>query len=122
MILRILNVFRYFISNKIYTQEHKKIFIIGDALFAFPPTFAQGAAQSIEASYDLYKMFENNGSQFLKKRSKRIKMINRRSKFNNFIFHLSNPIIIFIRDILMKYLVKNKRFLYVYLGKIYNKK
>jgi len=117
-----IKCFPIFVSNKIYTHEHKKIFIIGDAFFAFPPTFAQGATQSIEASYELYKMFENNGSEFLKKRSKRIKMINRRSRFNNFVFHLSNPVIIFIRDILMKYLVKNKRFLNGYLGKIYNNK
>jgi salicylate hydroxylase len=115
-----IKCFPVFTSNKICNYKHKKIFIIGDALFAFPPAFAQGATQSIEASYDLFKMFENNGSQFLKKRSKRIKMINRRSRFNNFAFHLSNPLIIFIRDILMKYLVKNKRFLYGYLGKIYN--
>ena len=120
--LKNIKCFPIFASNKIYTHEHKKIFIIGDAFFAFPPTFAQGATQSIEASYELYKMFENNGSEFLKKRSKRIKMINRRSRFNNFVFHFSNPLIIFIRDTLMKYLVKNKRFLNRYLGKIYNNK
>ena len=114
--------FPIFVSNEIYNQKHEKIFIIGDAFFSFPPSFAQGAAQSIEAAYDLYEMFENNGNKFLKKISKRVKKINRRSKFNNFTFQLSNPFMVFIRNSLMKYLVKNKKFLNVYLGKIYNNK
>jgi len=114
--------FPIFISNRICEKKHEKIFIIGDAFFTLPPAFAQGAAQSIEAAYDLYKMFENDGDRFLKKISKRIKKINRRSKFNNFVFHLSNPFMIFIRNTVMSYLVKNQKFLNAYLGKIYNNK
>jgi salicylate hydroxylase len=117
-----IKFFPIFISNEIYDQKHEKIFIIGDAFFTFPPAFAQGAAQSIEAAYDLYNMFENDGNRFLKKISKRIKKINRRSKFNNFVFHRSNPFMIFIRNIVMRYLVKNQKFLNTYLGKIYNNK
>ena len=113
--------FPIFISRKIYDQKYKKIFVIGDAFFTFPPSFAQGASQSIETAYDLYIMFENDGNKFLNKISKRVKKINRRSRFNYFAFHLSNPIMIFIRNILMSYLVKNKKFLNMYLGKIYNK-
>lgn len=113
--------FPIFTSNEIYKKKHKNIYLIGDAFFTFPPSFAQGAAQSIEAAYDLYKTFENDGNNFLKKRLKKIKMIKRRSKFNNYAFHLSNPLMIFVRDILMNYLVKNKNFLQRYLGKIYNR-
>ena len=114
--------FPIFISNRIYDQKHEKIFIIGDAFFTYPPSFAQGAAQSIETAYDLYKMFENDENKFFNKISKRVKKINRRSKFNDFTFHLSNPFMIFVRNTLMSYLVKNKKFLNVYLGKIYNNK
>jgi salicylate hydroxylase len=46
-------------------------------------------------------------------------MIDRKSRLNYFIFHLSNPLIIFVRNILMRYLVKNKKFINNYLGKIY---
>ena len=42
-----------------------------------------------------------------------------KSKFNYFAFHLSNPLIIWIRNIIMSYLVKNKKFINNYLGKIY---
>ena len=28
--------------------ENKKVFLTGDALFAYPPSIAQGASQSIE--------------------------------------------------------------------------
>ena len=44
---------------------------------------------------------------------------NNKSKFNHFSFHLSNPINIFIRNKILKYLSKNKIFLENYLGKIY---
>ena len=67
-------------------------------------------------------MFENNASEFIKKRLKRIKMISRRSKLNYFAFHLANPLTVFFRDILIKYFVKNEKFLNNYLGKIYNNK
>jgi len=117
-----IKIFPIYISNKIYAQKQEKIFVIGDAFFTFPPSFAQGAAQSIETAYDLYKMFENDADRFFNKISKRTKKINRRSKFNNFAFHLSSSLMISIRNTIMSYLVKNKKFLNVYLGKIYNNK
>ena len=55
----------------------------------------------------------------ISKKPGKTKMINIRSKFNQFTFHLSNPLIIFIRNFFMKRLVKNKKFLESYLGKIY---
>jgi salicylate hydroxylase len=47
-------------------------------------------------------------------------MINNRSKLNQFAFHASNPVIVFFRNISLKLLTKNKKFLENYLGKIYN--
>ena len=117
-----IKIFPIYISNKIYDQKQEKIFVIGDAFFTFPPSFSQGAAQSIETAYDLYKMFENDADRFFNKISKKTKKINRRSKFNNFAFHLSSSLMISIRNTIMSYLVKNKKFLNVYLGKIYNNK
>ena len=46
-------------------------------------------------------------------------MINNRSKLNQFAFQISNPIIVFFRNISLKILTKNKKFLENYLGKIY---
>jgi len=46
-------------------------------------------------------------------------MINSRSNFNQFVFHLSNPFMIIFRNIFLKLLTKNKKFLESYLGKIY---
>ena len=93
---------------------------IADAFFAVSPSFAQGASQSIESAYELFNSIEKNtASNFFKKRVNKIKMVNIRSKFNQFAFHLSNPITTFLRNILLKRLVKNKKFLEGYLGKIY---
>ena len=106
-------------STGIPKPINKNTFIIGDAFFAFPPTFAQGASQSIEVSYELYKNFENKNNQFHKKRIKRTRMIDRKSRLNYFVFHFSNPLMILVRNLLMKYLVKNTIFTSSYLGKIY---
>jgi salicylate hydroxylase len=46
-------------------------------------------------------------------------MVNVRSKINQFVFHLSNPLTTFFRNIFLKRLVKNQKFLETYLGKIY---
>ena len=114
-----IKCFPIFISNEIYDQQHKNIFLIGDAFFAFPPSFAQGASQSIEAAFELFEYINKNTNNFNKRRIEKTKMINNRSKFNHFVFHLSNPLIIFVRDFILRNLVKNKKFLENYLGKIY---
>ncbi len=118
--LKELKIFPVFVSNNFYKSQNKNIHLIGDAFYAFSPSFAQGASQSIESAYELFKSIENNAeSDFFKNRVKKIKMINIRSKFNQFSFHLSNPFFSFLRNILLKQLVKNKKFLESYLGKIY---
>ena len=111
--------FPIFISDKFLKPEEKNIFFVGDALYAFPPSFAQGASQSIEASNEVYEEIENNTNFYYQKRYERIKKVNFRSLINHFAFHISNPFLIFIRNIVLKYLTKNKKFLENYLGKIY---
>ena len=117
--LKDIKCFPIFTSDKIFQPNNKNIYVIGDAFFAFPPTFAQGASQSIEIADELYKNFENKSDQFNKERIKRTKMVDRKSRFNYFVFHLSNPLMIFVRNLLMRYLVKNNKFINSYLGEIY---
>tara|TARA_A100001037_G_C14695559_1_gene433593 strand:- start:102 stop:578 length:477 start_codon:yes stop_codon:yes gene_type:complete len=115
-----LKIFPVFVSNNFYKPKNDNIHFIGDAFFAFPPSFAQGASQSIEGAYELFKSIEcNTENRFFKNRVSKTKMVNNRSKFNQFAFHLSNPLMIFLRNIFLKRLVKNKNFLESYLGKIY---
>ena len=52
-----LKCFPIFISDKTRQPNQKNIFFLGDALFALPPTFAQGASQSTESAYELFKIF-----------------------------------------------------------------
>ena len=116
-----LKIFPVFISKNFFKSKNNNIHFIGDAFFAFPPSFAQGASQSIEGAYELFKSIENNTEDgFFKKRVSKTKMVNNRSKLNQFVFHLSNPLMIYLRNVFMKTLVKNKKFLGAYLGKIYN--
>ena len=117
--LKNIKCFPIFASEKVYKPKQKNIFFIGDAFFTFLPTFAQGASQSIEAAFELYESLKNGSNKFTSQRIKRTKMINKRSKFNYFVFHLSNPFMTYIRDLLMKNLVKNKKFTDNYLRKIY---
>ncbi|MDA7732896.1 FAD-dependent monooxygenase [Candidatus Pelagibacter sp.] len=117
--LRNIKCFPIFVSSEVYEPKNKNTFIIGDAFFALPPTFAQGASQSIEVAHELYKNLENENTQFNSERVKRIKMIDMKSKLNYFAFHLSNPLTIWIRNLILQKLVKNKKFINSYLGKIY---
>ena len=117
--LKNIKCFPIFTSKEIYKPKQKNIFLIGDAFFTFLPTFAQGASQSIEAAFELYESLKNGNNEFTNQRIKRTKMINKKSKFNYFVFHLSNPFMTFARDLTMRYLVKNKKFIDSYLGKIY---
>ena len=113
-----IKCFPVFVS-KGYLKPGKNIFLLGDAFFAFPPSFAQGASQSIEGASELFENIINNKSNFYHNRVTKVKMINNRSKLNQFAFHVSNPVIIFFRNISLKVLTKNKNFLENYLGKIY---
>ena len=105
-----------------HEPKNKNTFIIGDAFFDLPPTFAQGASQSIEVAHELYKNLENENTQFNSERVKRVKMIDMKSKLNYFAFHLSNPLTIWIRNLIIQKLVKNKQFINSYLSKIYKDK
>jgi len=116
--LQNIKLFPIFVSKNLYNPP-KNIFLLGDAFFAFSPSFAQGASQSIEGANQLYECIINNNNNFYDIRLKRIKMINSRSNFNQFAFHLSNPITTTFRNIFLKLLTKNKKFLQSYLGKIY---
>ncbi len=117
--LKDIRCFPIFVSSDVHQPANKNTFFIGDAFFSLPPTFAQGASQSIEVAHEIYRNLEGKTDQFNDKRIKKIKMINMKSKFNYFFFHLSSPVTIWIRNIIMCYLVKNKKFINNYLGKIY---
>ncbi len=115
-----LKIYPVFISHDFFKVKNNNIHLIGDAFFAFPPSFAQGASQSIEGAYELFENIENNTEDnFFKNRVNKTKMVNNRSKFSQFAFHLSNPLTTLLRNIFLKRLVKNKKFLESYLGKIY---
>ena len=114
-----IKCFPIFVSKKIKIPSNKNIFLMGDAFFSFPPSFAQGASQSIESANDLFDDLNKNLSNYYKKRVLKTKQINSRSSINHHAFHIANPINVFFRNIFLKYLSKNKSFLENYLGKIY---
>tara|TARA_X000000368_G_scaffold403897_1_gene379336 strand:- start:129 stop:1262 length:1134 start_codon:yes stop_codon:yes gene_type:complete len=115
-----IKCFPIFVSKKFQIPQSSSIFLTGDAFYSFPPSFAQGASQSIESANELFNDLKNDSSNYYKKRILRTKQINFRSSLNHFAFHLSNPFNIFFRNIFLKHISKNKSFLENYLGKIYN--
>ena len=114
-----VKAFPVFFNNEVKSINKKNIFLSGDALFALPPSFAQGASQSIETAQDIFKSILNDSDNFYKKRIRKISSINWKSRLNHFAFHLSNPLNVIIRNLILGYLTKNKKFLENYLGKIY---
>ena len=112
-----------YFTPKILPSSNKKVFYIGDAFNGFLPTLAQGAGQSIESAYEIFKLLKEgkleSDNTYFEERSKRVKIIRRRSNLNFFIFHFSSAIMQKIRNIFLKFLVKRKTFIKGYLGKIY---
>ena len=110
-------------SQKIIPPSNKKVFYLGDAFHGFLPTLAQGAGQSIESAHEIFtlllkdKLDKNN--TYFEQRSKRVKIIRKRSNFNFFAFHFSSLMMQKIRNIFLKFLVKRKTFIRGYLGKVY---
>jgi len=111
--------FPIFVSKNLNVTNKKNTYFIGDALFAYPPSFAQAASQSIETSSEVFDEINSNLTGYYNKRIKKTKLVNWRSKLNYFVFHFSNPATVFFRNLILKILVKNKKFLEIYLGRIY---
>jgi len=118
-----LNLWPVYVTKKPTKSIHDNVFYLGDAFYTFVPALAQGASQSIEAAYELFNLLseskKNIQNIYFKKRLKRVNEINKRSKFNYFGFHISNHLLMTLRNFFLKRLVKNKKFIQSYLGKIY---
>ena len=84
---------------------------------------AQGAGQSIESAYELFKLIKedrsNIATSYFQMRYERAKIIRRRSDFNFFIFHFSSKIMQKIRNIFLKLLVKRRSIINSYVGIVF---
>jgi len=118
-----LKLWPIYTSNKPSKSIYRNVFYIGDAFYTFPPTMAQGASQAIESAYEIFNLIKDNDPDiqnvYFNNRAKRTSLIIKRSKFNYFSFHISNSILKFFRNKILKILVKNKKFINSYLGKVY---
>jgi len=118
-----LKLWPIYVTKKSTKSIYDNVFYLGDAFYTFVPALAQGASQSIEAAHELFNLLSENKKNiqnlYLKKRLKKTIQINKRSKFNYFAYHISNPLLVILRNFFVKRLVKNKNFIQSYLGKIY---
>ena len=110
-------------TPKILPSTNSKVFYIGDAFNGFLPTLAQGAGQSIESAYELFNLIKKERGDiqniYFQERSKRAKIVRRRSNLNFFIFHFSSKFMQIIRNFFVKFLIKRRGFINSYLGSIY---
>ena len=110
-------------TPKILPSTNNKVFYIGDAFNGFLPTLAQGAGQSIESAYEFFNLLGKDNTNIQKiyfhERSKRAKIVRKRSNLNFFAFHFSSSIMQMTRNFFMKFLIKRKNFVSSYLGVIY---
>ena len=112
-----------YFTPKILPSSNSKVFYIGDAFNGFLPTLAQGAGQSIESAHELFNLIKDGKAEiqntYFKERSRRAKIVKRRSNINFFAFHFSSSIMQTLRNFFMKFLVKRKSFVNSYLGTVY---
>ena len=112
-----------YFTPQILPSTNSKVFYIGDAFNGFLPTLAQGAGQSIESAFELFNLIQDNKAEiqniYFQERSRRAKIVKRRSNINFFAFHFSSSIMQTLRNFFMKFLVKRKSFVNSYLGIVY---
>ena len=112
-----------YFTPQILPSTNSKVFYIGDAFNGFLPTLAQGAGQSIESAVELFNLIQDNKAEiqntYFQERSRRAKIVKRRSNINFFVFHFSSSIMQTLRNFFMKFLVKRKSFVNSYLGTVY---
>ncbi len=120
-----LETWPIFVTKKPSKSIYENLFYLGDAFYAFPPTMAQGAGQSIEGAKELFDLLSQDKKEiqnlYFEKRLERIKLVDRRSRLNYFSFHLSNYLMSGIRNMLLKRITKSEKLLNRYLGSIYQK-
>ena len=118
-----LRLWPVYVTKKPIKSIYDNVFYLGDDFYTFVPALAQGASQSIEAAYELFNLLSENKKNiqnlYFRKRLKKTTQISKRSKFNYFGFHISNPLLEILRNFFLKRLIKNKNFIESYLGKIY---
>ncbi len=112
-----------YFTPQILPSTNSKVFYIGDAFNGFLPTLAQGAGQSIESAVELFNLIQDDKAEiqntYFQERSRRAKIVKRRSNINFFVFHFSSSIMQTLRNFFMKFLVKRKSFVNSYLGTVY---
>ena len=112
-----------YFTPQILPSTNSKVFYIGDAFNGFLPTLAQGAGQSIESAHELFNLIKDDKAEiqntYFQERSRRAKIVKRRSNINFFAFHFSSSIMQTLRNFFMKFLVKRKSFVNSYLGTVY---
>ena len=119
-----LKLWPVYITEKPMQSIYSNVFYLGDAFYTFSPALAQGASQSIESAYELFNLILENKKNiknlYFKKRLKKTNLVNNRSKLNYFSFHLSNSLIVKIRNFIIKKISKSDKYLN-YLRNIYQK-
>ena len=112
-------------SEKPIVSKFKNVFYLGDAFYTFAPTMAQGASQSIEGAMELFQIFEKDTNDkenlYFSNRLNRTEIINKRSNFNYFAFHFANRLFAGFRNIVLKKLISNEKFIESYLGIVFRK-
>ncbi len=112
-----------YVTKKPAKSIYNNLFYLGDAFYTFYPTLAQGASQSIEGANELFNLLSEDIKEtqkiYFEKRVNKTKLIDNRSKLNHFFFHLSNPIMIKLRNKMLKKITKSEKFLDVYFKNIY---
>jgi salicylate hydroxylase len=121
----VLNYWPIYTSKDAINSKFKNVFYLGDAFYTLPPTMAQGASQSVEGAMELFQSFKDQNSNkknlYFTNRLNRIKITKKRSSLNYFAFHFSNKLLVIFRNLLFKKMIKNKKFIENYLGKVFRK-
>ena len=112
------------IKKEILSQNKNLESLFKSQLEYWPIYVSKKPSKSIyENLFYLFELLSQNTKEvqslYFQKRLQKTKLINSRSRINYFSFHLSNPLLVKARNIILKKITKSQKFLNSYLGDIY---
>jgi len=99
-----------YIRPPLQSMISKNVTLVGDAAHPMVPFLGQGACMAIEDAYTFAMLCKHHNRNFIDAqkiydylRSKRTQKIQRMSMLQGRIYHMQNPILVFARNLAMKY-------------------
>ena len=106
----------------VWTEHHAAYTKLVEEALGIPQFCEENTVTEKELFQSMAILVKENSdvqNSYFQERSKKAKIVRKRSNLNFFVFHFSSSFMQIIRNFFMKFLLKRKSFIKAYLGKVY---